>query len=67
MPVFRKVVRQASGVYTITLPKQIIEARGWEGATFKVEASGNRIILTEVKPGSQDPQAKERRKSQKIV
>jgi hypothetical protein len=52
MPILRKVVRQASGVYTITLPKQIIEAKGWEGATFRVEVSGNRIILTEVKPGS---------------
>jgi hypothetical protein len=54
MPILRKVVRQASGVYTITLPKQIIEAKGWEGATFRVEVSGDRIVLTRVRPGSKD-------------
>jgi len=41
----RKVVRQASGVYTITLPKAIIDAMGWEDAEFEIELKKDKIIL----------------------
>jgi len=43
--VVRKVVKQSSGVYTITLPKNIIEAKGWEDAKFTIELDNDTIIL----------------------
>lgn len=44
----RKVVKQPSGVYTITIPKDVIEAKGWEEAKFKVKLKKNKIILKRV-------------------
>lgn len=41
----RKVVKQKSGVYTITLPKAIIDAMGWGDAEFEIELKRDKIIL----------------------
>jgi bifunctional DNA-binding transcriptional regulator/antitoxin component of YhaV-PrlF toxin-antitoxin module len=47
--IYRRVVKQASGVYTITIPKSIVEAHGWENAEFILEIDGDRIILTKTR------------------
>jgi hypothetical protein len=44
----RKLVRQSSGVYTITLPKDIIEAKGWSNAEFDIELENEKIILKKI-------------------
>jgi antitoxin component of MazEF toxin-antitoxin module len=45
----RRIVRQGSGVYTITIPKSIVEAHRWQDTEFELEVNENRIILTPVK------------------
>ncbi|MGV9206063.1 MAG: hypothetical protein ACOC44_18810 [Promethearchaeia archaeon] len=47
MPV-RKVVKQSSGVYTITIPKDIIESKKWENAKFDIKLENGKIILEKV-------------------
>ena len=42
----KKLVKQGSGVYTITIPKNIVEINEWENAEFKLEIVKNKIILT---------------------
>jgi len=44
----RKLVKQPSGVYTLTIPKNIVEAKGWENGDFKIELKGDKIILTKI-------------------
>jgi hypothetical protein len=44
----KKLVKQGSGIYTITVPKDIVEAKGWESAEFKIELTANQIILTKL-------------------
>jgi hypothetical protein len=44
----KKLIKQLSGVYTLTIPKDIVEAKGWENAEFKVELKGEKIILTKL-------------------
>lgn len=44
----RKLTKQPSGVYTLTIPKNIVEAKGWEGAIFRIELKGDKMILTKV-------------------
>ncbi len=41
-----KLVKQGSGVYTITIPKAIVEAHSLYGSDFNLEISGTKIILT---------------------
>jgi len=44
----RKIVKQASGVYTVTIPKNIIESKGWEDVEFEVKLNDEKIILKKV-------------------
>ncbi|MHA1677553.1 MAG: hypothetical protein ACTSW3_02100 [Promethearchaeota archaeon] len=46
--IVKKIVKQSSGVYTITIPKGIIESKGWENAEFKIKLTNNQIILTKL-------------------
>jgi hypothetical protein len=43
--VTRKIVKQGSGVYTITLPKALVESMRWENEEFELELKPDRIIL----------------------
>lgn len=47
LQVLRKGTKYES--YRISLPKDIIEAKGWEKAKFKLELKENHIILKPVK------------------
>jgi len=42
----RKLVRQPSGVYTVTIPKSIVESHKWENTEFELEVVEDRIVLT---------------------
>ena len=44
----RKVVKQPSGVYTITIPKDIIESKDWDNAQFKIKLKDEKIILEKI-------------------
>lgn len=44
----KKLVKQGSGIYTITIPKDIVETRGWENAEFKIQLTTNGIVLTKL-------------------
>ena len=46
--IIKKLTKQASGVYTLTIPKDIVEAKGWENSEIKIELKGDKIILTKV-------------------
>jgi len=41
----RKIVRQPSGVYTITIPKSIIEANKLQESEFEIFIKDDEIIL----------------------
>ena len=43
LQILREDTKYAS--YRITLPKDIIEAKGWEKAKFRLELKGDTIIL----------------------
>ena len=43
--VVKKIVKQGSGVYTITIPKDIVEAKKWENAEFELELKNDRLIF----------------------
>ncbi len=43
LQILREGTKYAS--YRISLPKDIIEAKGWEKAKFKLELKGDTIIL----------------------
>ena len=45
----RKIVKQPSGVYTITIPKSIVEANKLQECEFEVFIEGNNIILKQIK------------------
>jgi len=40
-----KLVKQGSGVYTVTIPKAIVEANKWENSEFDLELKNGNIIL----------------------
>jgi hypothetical protein len=44
----RKIVKQGSGVYTITLPKALVESMGWENKEFEVTLKPDRIVFKKV-------------------
>lgn len=44
----RKIVRQSSGVYTITIPKSIVEANKLQGIEFEIFVNRDEIILKRV-------------------
>lgn len=44
----RKLVKQPSGVYTITIPKDIVESKDWEDAEFIIKLKDDRIVLEKV-------------------
>lgn len=46
LQILREGTKYAS--YRITLPKDIIEAKGWEKAKFKLELKENALILKPV-------------------
>lgn len=41
----RKIVKQSSGVYTVTLPKDIIESKGWQNGEFEIRLKDDKIVL----------------------
>jgi len=45
----RKLVKQPSGVYTITIPKSIVEANKLEGCEFEIFVKNSTIILKKAK------------------
>ncbi len=45
----KRVVKQSSGVYTITVPKSVVESHNWQEAEFDLQVTENKIILTKVK------------------
>lgn len=44
-----KLVKQGSGVYTVTIPKAVIEANRWENSEFDLEVKNGNIILRRIK------------------
>jgi hypothetical protein len=44
----KKLIKQLSGVYTLTIPKDIVEAKGWENSEIKIELKGDKIVLTKI-------------------
>jgi hypothetical protein len=46
--IVKKLIRQKSGVYTLTIPKNIVEAKGWQTAEMKLEIKGDKIILSKI-------------------
>ena len=40
-----KLVKQGSGVYTVTIPKAIVEANKWESSEFDLELKNGNILL----------------------
>ncbi len=46
--IVKKFTKQKSGVYTLTVPKNIVEAKGWQNAEMKLEIKGDKIVLTKI-------------------
>ena len=44
LQILREGTKYAS--YRVTLPKHIIEAKGWESSKFELELKDDRIVLT---------------------
>lgn len=44
----RKIVKQPSGVYTITIPKSIVEANKLQESEFEIFVKGDEIILKRI-------------------
>jgi antitoxin component of MazEF toxin-antitoxin module len=49
LTVKRKLVKQASGVYTVTIPKGVVEANKLQDAEFEIDVSKDRIVLKRVR------------------
>jgi hypothetical protein len=41
----KRIVKQSSGVFTITIPKSVVESHNWQDAEFDLKIEENKIVL----------------------